>query len=224
MKKYIIAFISAVLLFSSCEKQNTIQGEGPQGTEDRTLLVQQGFTSIRISGSTDARILFAPNYKLEVKGYNNLMNALRTEVRGGTLYVSFPDHYNVKNDNTEIVLTIPRIPNLELNGNIQAEISGTFPAQASLNFRINGSGDIEANEAQALVEESEFSINGSGEIQALNILARSAKGRISGSGTIATSVSNVLDVDISGSGDFLYRGNPVVTSRISGSGKVQRLN
>lgn len=226
MKKHIaiILSLSAAFIFSSCEKNNVIRGEGPSSTENRTLLVQQGFSSIRISGSTDAEIVYGANYKLEVSGYSNLLNALSTDVSGGTLYVKFPDHHSVRNDNTRIILTIPHIPNLQLNGDIQASISGIFPAQPSLDFQINGSGEIDAEAANSNIDESEFTVNGSGDITAYNIISRKCEGNISGSGTIKTSVFNSLDVDISGSGDFFYKGNPTVTSQISGSGKVQRVN
>lgn len=223
MKKSIIGLIAIfTILLSACSK-DTLRGDGAIITEDRTLLVQNGLETIRINGSTDVKVIYGTDYHLEVKGYANLVAALSTDVKNNTLVVEYPNHHNVRNENTQIMLTIPYLPNLYLNGNIDAQLSGIFPAKQSINFTINGSGIIHAADVNMNADFAKYQINGSGNINTYNLISKTCEASISGSGKITTSVFNLLKANISGSGEIYYNGNPTVDSDISGSGKVSKL-
>lgn len=222
MKKYILILI-LVTIFSSCSKDR-IKGEGPNRTEDRTSQIQSGFTNLRINGSTDAEIIYGSNYKLEVSGYSNLVSALSTQVINQTLVVEFPDYYNVRNNNTKVILTIPYLPNLYINGSANVDLSGVFPQQELVSFTINGSGNIQVSDAGTNFNFIKYSINGSGNIVAYGLTSKTFEGNISGSGEMKTSVLNNLNANISGSGKIYYKGNPTVNAVISGSGKVLNAN
>lgn len=223
MKKNIIILFS-IFLFSACSKKNYIRGEGPISTQNRTQSLQSEIRSIKINGSTEAQIMYGPVTKLEVSGYNNLLAALSTEVVGNTLVVEYKELYNVKNDNTKIILTVPNLPSLQLNGSIKTSITGIFPSQESVYFRVSGSAKINAEGTNTNVNHAEYSISGSGEIFAYDILSKDFEGNISGKAEMRTSVFNNLNASISGSGVIYYKGNPTVSSNISGSGKVIKVN
>ena len=87
----------------------------------------------------------------------------------------------------------------------------------SLTSKIEGSGEIKIN-GSAL--RSDFKIIGSGHQGAGEFNTDVCIAYISGSGIIDTDVNNSLDVTIIGSGIVNYFGNPVITSYISGSGKI----
>ena len=87
----------------------------------------------------------------------------------------------------------------------------------SLSSRIEGSGEIKIN-GSAL--NSELKVIGSGHQRASELNTNVCTAYISGSGIIDTDVNNSLDVTIIGSGIVNYFGNPVITSHISGSGKI----
>lgn len=218
MKNYIIILLSTIL-FTACSKDN-IRGEGPLRTEDRTLAIQNGLDAIRINGSTDVEIIHGLNYKLEVSGYGNLLNVLSTEVKNKVLTVEFTNNYNIRNNNTKIILTTPYLTDLYINGSAEAILSGIFAAQESIEFNINGSGEIDAQEVNMNADFARYIISGSGKIASYNIISKSFEGNISGSGTMQISVFNTLNANISGSGSIYYQGNPVVNAKISGSGKV----
>lgn len=100
------------------------------------------------------------------------------------------------------------------------EGSGNIDCSAdveNLLSRIEGSGDISIN---GTAVSSEFKVTGSGHIRAAQLNTDVCTAFISGSGVIDTDVNNTLDVTITGSGTVNYYGNPVVTSHISGSGKI----
>jgi hypothetical protein len=108
---------------------------------------------------------------------------------------------------------------------MDAEISGSGSMQMNgifnqTNATIEGSGDI------VLYGESEntdLNIIGSGNITGKDMQTDSCYTNISGSGSISTWVTQLLDVKISGSGNVYYYGEPpVVNTQISGSGQITK--
>ena len=87
----------------------------------------------------------------------------------------------------------------------------------NISSQIEGSGEIKIN-GSAL--NSELKVIGSGHLRAGELNTDVCTAYISGSGIIDTDVNNSLDVTIIGSGIVNYFGNPVITSHISGSGKI----
>ncbi len=221
-KPLLIICCICIFILNACTK-DSLRGEGHTITEDRTLLVQAGLQTVRVNGSTKVQIIYGTAYHLEVKGYANLVGALSTDVKNNILVVEFPNHYTIKNDNTEIFLTLPNLPNLYINGSADANLSGIFPANENIDFTINGSGNINATNVNMNTNIAKYQVSGSGKINATNLVSKSCESSISGSGEITTSVFNTLKANISGSGEIYYYGNPIVDSRISGSGKVLKL-
>ncbi|HTN19620.1 MAG TPA: DUF2807 domain-containing protein [Pelobium sp.] len=220
MKKSLIGIITIIaILLTACTKDK-LRGEGPIVTEYRTLLVVGGLETVKINGSTDVHVTYGDNYELAVKGYGNLVAALSTNVRNNVLTVEFPNHYNVRNDNTEIFLTIPHLPNIDINGSSNVDASGNFPNQPNLFFHVNGSAKINAGFIN--VENLDVNINGSGNLNVANVMAQNAKISISGSGKVKATVNKNLKASISGSGEILYHGDASVETNISGSGKVTK--
>lgn len=107
-------------------------------------------------------------------------------------------------------------------GSVRLELEGSGNVDCSVEVenlysQIEGSGEIRINGSTL---NSELRVIGSGHQRAGELHSDVCKAYISGSGIIDTDVSNSLDVTITGSGIVNYFGNPVITSHISGSGKI----
>jgi hypothetical protein len=103
---------------------------------------------------------------------------------------------------------------------LQLEGSGNIECVAEvehLSSEIEGSGEIRLIGS---ARNSDFRVIGSGHQRAGELNSDVCTAYISGSGIIDADVSNSLDVTIIGSGIVNYFGNPVITSYISGSGKI----
>jgi len=87
-----------------------------------------------------------------------------------------------------------------------------------VDVEVTGSGRVEL---AGDVEEAGFRQDGSGKIDALELVAIHVKATITGSGKIYTYAVETLDVIISGSGNVLYLGDPVITERNTGTGNVR---
>ena len=102
MKK-LIALLFTVLIFSCNEDK--ITGGGNVITQERSVT---GFTGVVTNGSTKAFISMDSFFAVTVKGYENLLPYLETNVGNGVLEVGFKDNVNVSNDNTELHVLCPR--------------------------------------------------------------------------------------------------------------------
>jgi hypothetical protein len=100
------------LAFSSCSKEH-IKGNGTTVTETRTV---SGFSKIDASGSSKVYITQGAVFKVEVKGYSNLLPYYETKQVNNTLQLGYKQDVNVKNDNIEVYVTLPALTGLELEG------------------------------------------------------------------------------------------------------------
>lgn len=209
-----ISVISAILAFSSCSKER-ISGHGSTTTENRNI---SGFTAISTAGSTNIYVSPGAAFKVEVKGYSNLLPYYETKLVNNTLQLGYKEGVNVKNDNTEVFVTMPSLNGLSLAGSGNISTSGSFPAVTDFNTRIAGSGNIGFSTGSC----SNFyaTIDGSGNIRALNMVSDKAETNTSGSGNTEITANTTLKVRIAGSGNVYYRGTPLITTNISGSGAV----
>ncbi len=209
-----IAIVSVVLSLVSCSKER-VSGNGPTITETRNV---SNFTAVSASGSSNVYITQGAFFKVEVKGYSNLVPYYETKLVNNTLQLGYKQDVNVKNDNTEVFITLPVLNGLSVFGSANISTTGTFTGNIDFNASISGSGNISISAGAA--QNFFASIAGSGNINALNFMADKAETTTSGSGNTEITASNQLKVKITGSGNVYYRGTPVITTNISGSGAV----
>jgi hypothetical protein len=134
-------------------------------------------------------------------------------------------------------VTAPRIEGLEISGSgsiTAAELrverctlvvrgSGKIlfhgSAARELSSIITGSGLIEC---RGSAPTHEVRVSGSGDVRASALETARTTVRIMGSGSVAVSVKDSLDVGITGSGSVRYSGEPKLQTRITGSGRVKQ--
>jgi len=221
MNRVILVCGVLLLIFSSC-KREVLRGEGHTSTQNRDLMVEQGFHTVKVNGYTKVFIQAGSEKSLVVKGYDNLLNAYSTEVKNGVLTLEYKNNYNVSNDNVTVYITYPVLPNIVLNGSCEAEFIGDFPFKEEITAFINGSGEIDYDALSVGV--ARFNISGSGYIKGSDVFATEGYIQMSGSGETRIAVKDKLKVNISGNGNVYYKGNPVIEMNISGSGKIIPLN
>lgn len=207
--------LTAILAFSSCTRER-IRGQGSVISEIRNI---SGFTEISTEGSTNIHIMQGSSFKVELRGYSNLLPYYETKLVNNTLQLGYRKDVNVKNDNTELYITMPAITGLSLAGSGNISTSGVFAGVPDFHARVPGSGNIEFSSGTATNFYS--TIDGSGNIRALNLQADKAETNTTGSGDTEITANTQLKVRISGSGNVYYRGSPVISTNITGSGTVK---
>jgi len=214
MKKKLFLLSSFAVLVFACKKDR-ITGTGNVTSQERNVA---GFTRVVVNGSTKAFINLDTGFTVTVKGYQNLLPYLETNVVNGVLYAGYKDDVDVSNDNTEVYVTLPALDYVQTNGSGDMKISGEITGSDHLKASTNGSANISVEKGSAYQFEGE--ISGNGNISAMGFQSKEAHVKISGDGNIEISVSDKLDVIINGSGNVYYHGNPVITTNISGNGQV----
>ncbi|MBW6459955.1 MAG: DUF2807 domain-containing protein [Bacteroidales bacterium] len=240
---------SALLIFSSCDKWNKVDGNYNVTTESRQV---DSFNRVINEGNFDVYIIQDGTNEVFIEAESNLIPLIRTRVQGSALIIDTRDflrnHYPMKlfihvDDITEAKLSgsgLLRAENITA-GELDVSISGSgyifFSGTVDkLSCNISGSGSvdigIEADELNATISGSGdmdiwgnirkgvFKISGSGSIKSYELLQKECYATISGSGSMYLTVEEYLDVNISGSGNIYYMGNPVINVKISGSGKL----
>lgn len=236
MKTIILSIFSAAVLFAtpSCNK---ISGDGPIVTQKLNIT---GFNGIYAGIDGDVYFTQDSEFKVEIVGQSNIISHIQTYVENGVLQMHFEPLANIgRHSRITAYVSAPSAYNLGVNGSGSLKVLQPI-ISSDLSLKVNGSGDLyiaqlngtnlygkisgsgNINVGSGTVRNESLQISGSGTLDLLGIAARTVDTRTSGSGTTKVNVSDDLTVNISGSGDVYYMGNPSVHSSISGSGRVIR--
>lgn len=231
MKKLLILIIASTC-FISCA---SVSGNGNVRAENRDIANIQ---TIKSSGSIDVEIKRGDTYSLVVENDENLLPYVVTEVDNGVLNIHYKNGYSIRNDHAKVIVTTPTLHKIVSSGSanisssdviksddeieISTSGSGDFDLQLdapSINATGSGSGDISLS---GRTKDFQCKVSGSGDIKCANLKSENAQIRVSGSGNVRVFASVSLKVNVSGSGDVYYSGNPPSPEiHIAGSGTVQ---
>ena len=190
------------------------KGSGKLETEERTV---EPFTSIDMSIGADLIITIGSPQKLTVTIDDNLLDNIRTRVRGKTLEIESHGSFSTRK-NCVIEITVASLEELEISGSGEVTLSGLDAKEFT--FDLSGSGSFEAT---GKVEQLFIELSGSGEIDTRELIAQDVEVDISGSGSAVVFAANSLDGDITGSGNIKYINEPEhVSTRVTGSGSIDR--
>lgn len=241
MKKFgilIALLITANITFAQWGKK--VKGNGEVVTIER---ITGDYDEISVGGWFDVEIVGGEEGSVSLKGEENLLEYIITEVKDGKLVVKVKKGMNLQPSswfNGGITVTIPveEISSLSMSGSGDLEGRTVLKAR-DMSTRLSGSGDmdiaIEAENLDVTVSGSgdmnlegtaqnlTVQISGSGDIHAYNLQADYVEALVSGSANIEVTAKESLKARVSGSGDISYKGNPgKVDSKTSGSGDISK--
>ena len=237
-KVTILALAMANLCITLSCAQKRIKGSGNVVTIERTTTDYDG---ISVSGFYDVVLVEGREGELTLKGEDNLLDNIETEVRNGTLHIKSIQNINLVPSRGEgVFITIP-VDEIEM---IRLSGSGNFATKKTLgsndlDIQVSGSRNIDltvdVNEISIATsgssnialkghgEELKVRSSGSSNVQAYELQVDEATFELSGSSDVETTVNQSLTSRVSGSGTVHYRGNPSkLDSKISGSGSVSK--
>lgn len=220
LKKSLTAGFLMMIAFalSSCNGERLVANNNVI-SETRDL---SGFEQVEAGGANNVHVAYGENFKVELRGSSNLVQAYETKIDNKTLTLRYNDDVNVDDDDVEVFVTLPMLNGVTLSGSGDMDIRGRFPEAKEFVVNINGSGDINVSESFSCVS-LEVDISGSGKAELSNLQTVRSDVTISGSGDTYVHAEEQLDVRINGSGTVYYKGSPRVKSDINGSGQVKRL-
>lgn len=215
--KITIALVIALSL-TGCGRMrgltNQIVGSGVIKSETRSIST---FTSIDASGAFEIELACQEEPSLELEGDDNLLPMIRTEVRGGTLYIKSDKGFSVKRA-IHVRISAPDIMNIHSSGATSFHI--TKVKNEKLKIDASGASNLDiAGETTAL----ELNLSGATKVDTEGLRAVRVRILMSGAGKANVFASEELDADVSGAGSVTYAGNPAkVNKRVSGVGSVTK--
>jgi hypothetical protein len=190
-----------------------LEDDGPPTTQTRDVAA---FTRLDNPDSVDVRLTVGEPQHVRVRAGKKVIHDVRTDVRDGTLHVSF-DHHGWGGDDVVVEATVKRLDGVTADGSGDIEATGIDAGEFDL--RSSGSADIAlAGRAQSLT----LDLDGSGDADTSGLRARDARVSSGGSGDVDVRADR-LDVTLDGSGDVRYYGDPRLEQHVDGSGDLRRV-
>jgi hypothetical protein len=171
----------------------SLADDGPRVTQTRDV---DTFTRIDNDSSADVRLHVGEPLSVRVRAGEKVIDDVHTDVRDGVLRVRF-DHSGFGGNDVVVEASVPSLQGID----------------------VSGSGDIEAD---GRTDRLSLDVDGSGDADVADLVARTARVTVSGSGDASVRADDELDLRLDGSGDIEYRGNPRVTKEDDGSGDIKR--
>ena len=244
MKHTFLLAAAALLLAGNLNAQwgKRIKGSGNVVTEERSVGTYDG---VSLSGWFDVELVAGPEGRLTLKGEDNLLEHLETEVKNGVLQIRPEKGYNLDPSSWKgggIVVTVPveSIDQVSMSGSgdivgktriksqsFQTSMSGSGDISLEvevddMKVALSGSGDIALS---GTARQVEIRVSGSGDVKAFELQAREVDAVVAGSADIRVTATESLTARVSGSGDIHYRGNPArLDAKTSGSGDIIQNN
>jgi hypothetical protein len=193
---------------------NTVDGDGIAARDQRTIGTVNG---LDVNGSIVVDVRVGPATSLVVEADSNLLQLIRTDVRGDTLNIYTDRSYRSRNP-VHVIYTVPRLTDLRQNGSGRVDVTGL--SGAPLTLRRNGSGAVSLS---GQVASLEIDSNGSGSVDASKLQSASAKLSLTGSGNLQVGrvAGDYAIVNLNGSGQLHASGNVhSLTARSNGSGHL----
>jgi len=231
MKNLAIAtLLVSSLLLSSCLEEDP----GPRQSDSRTYTITD-FDRIAAGDALIITIKQGNNFSIQADGDRRNLDDLMIYKSGSTLVIRY-DHYEKRQYNTSINLTLPALVGSDFSSAVSANISG-FTNVNQFDLTLSGASlaqmDMEVSELNfSLSGASQLQLNGKGEtlngtlsgaslLSAFNFPSAQAKLIVTGASNGKVSVSQQLEVNASGASLVLYRGNPQVEIEASGESIVK---
>ncbi|MGB7393541.1 MAG: head GIN domain-containing protein [Pricia sp.] len=239
MKNLLALAVLFLSMVTTCAQRNKkIKGSGNVVTIERTT---SDYNGISVSGFYEVELEEGTQGKITMKGEDNILDNIETEVNSGTLHIKSIDNVNLipsRNEGVFITIPIDEIDKIRLSG------SGDFTGKKiiktdNLDIQVSGARNIDLTmESDAVSVATSGSSNirlkgnskkikvrssGSSNVKAYDLEVDDAIFELSGSSNVEITVNESIRSRVSGSGNIRYHGNPQrVNSKISGSGKVSK--
>ncbi|HQZ87721.1 MAG TPA: head GIN domain-containing protein [Gammaproteobacteria bacterium] len=242
MQKRILVWLILLLCFVQMPSFADDAEKKTDNSETKTIPKKQDlqhFDKINLSGVGNLYIKQTDQENFTMEADEALLPLIKVSVKDKTLYIDLADasshlkanikyYLNIKTVNSIIAsgLTHIFIPNGLQTDALKLSISG-FGSEAHINInvkqltaKVDGGAKVEAS---GVAGAQMVEIHGAGEFDGTKLAGDIATVSIDGSSIAKTNISDKLSVDISGDAELKYCAKPDITQKISGNGRISRL-
>lgn len=235
MRFFYFLYLSLLVLVGCTDGYRRIEGNGVLEKQEKIL---NDFETIEISSDFDVKIISSPDYRVSYTADENLMQYIIIDQKGDRLRISSKNSVNLKpSRKIEVKVYGNSFGKVELTGSGSVRSEGVLENDNKIEVIIAGSGDTNlqiktpdtrvriGGSGKVILEgktrNAKINIAGSGDYLAENLLSENVDVSIAGSGNAEVFASVDLKINIAGTGDVAYRGNPTnIKKNIAGSGSI----
>jgi hypothetical protein len=231
IKGYAFVVCSALAL-SSCSLET--EDPGPIQQTERDFIIED-FDRLEMGSPFNIRVEKGDHFEVKAEGDRRNIDDLIVRKAGSTLVIRY-DNFHNRRHSTYITVTMPVLSSVNFSGASDSRISG-FDSLESLDVYLSGASistidavakhvDIVLSGASHLTmvgngEALIADVSGASVLKSYNFVFDAARLSISGASGANVTVNNSLKVIASGASVVRYRGNPAVTSDVSGASSVR---
>lgn len=213
----------------NCEK-----GNGKIIRQDRKI---SAFNQLEVSGAYTIILKQDSVTSVTVEADENLQSLITTKTERKKLIIENKNSI-CGSKNIKVFVTTPELKSIDISGAVELNTTNNFTGK-ELGLYLSGAAEMEINisvnnlklvcsgsgklSMEGKADEVDALLSGASDINAYGLTTKSFKLSSSGAGKANISVSDKLDVEISGAATVYYKGNPEVTKDISGVGAVNNV-
>ncbi|MFZ6012520.1 MAG: head GIN domain-containing protein [Bacteroidota bacterium] len=226
----LLLYLVSALVLTGCYREDP----GPIQETEKQFSVKD-FDRLEMGDAFQITVRQGDYFEIKTRGDRRNIDDLIVTKQGSTLVIRFDSNRSRQHD-TYIEITMPTFVGAHFSGSSDSKVTG-FDDLESLDFTLSGAStcqlDIDAPNVDLDVsgasylnlrgtgEELKADISGASVLKAFNFPVTHANLYVSGASDGNVTVSDQLRVTATGASVVIYRGNPSVTSEVSGSSSVR---
>ena len=231
MKPLSILFLLVAALLSSCH----IDDPGPLQEVERQYAIVD-FNRLEMGDAFHIEVEHGNFFEVNVRGDRRNVDDLTVKKEGSTLVIRYSKHRQRRHD-TYIRITMPELNAVNFSGASESRVYG-FSDAGDFDVYLSGASvcqlDVDAEDLRTVLSGASYlHIRGAGEklvadvsgasaLKAFSFPVTQANVFLSGASDGQVTVIDALDVTASGASYLIYRGNPALSSDLSGSSSVHQ--
>lgn len=235
----IIVILAALLPSLSCRKESRWDCFKRTGDITTELRVLPEFDKIRVEDNVHVYITQDSIFEVKVEGGENLIPLVKTEVRDGEIFIRNDNRCNWARSYDPLLIVHIKMPVVKY---ITSHSAGTVKSMntittESFDYRTTSLGDMDltVNNKQVIghmhgagdiyirgtSDHHACHIIGNGFVRAADLTTKYTWIFSNTTGNIYVTASDLLQAELHGAGDLIYKGNPVIEQKTYGTGKVK---
>lgn len=190
------------------------KGSGNIKTEKRDV---SDFSSVKAGGAITIEVTAQKEFSVEVEADDNLLEYVKTEVKGDTLKIYTEGRISTRNP-IRVRIAMPNIESFDVSG----ASSGTLTNIKNETLTIDASGASKIK-VEGEAKELNVDLSGASRLDAENLRAENVTVDASGASSATVVASNEINADASGASKIRYIGEPKnVRKNSSGASSVSQ--
>lgn len=195
--------------------------EEPSGPVERQTREVGEFTAIDMEGAAELNITVGPAASVEIEAPAEVLERLKTEVRGDTLHIaSKPKDWVFTGARSRPKLTVstPTLASIRVGGGNEVNVRGFSGGEARI--KVEGAVDIEA---QGELDRLTIRMAGAGNGDFSRLVSKDTHVTVDGVGNVIVHPKETLNATMNGVGAIHYTGSPrEVRTRMNGLGRIAK--